>query len=175
MNEDKAIAILMANLKGAKKKPSNLLEFSEACGVLREKWGFKKMSEFFHVSQYMLRQIDKINELDKNLKNLVKNGDLGIEGSYHLWRLSPNNRTKAAKILSELNSEEIRVFMNIARKNKEKSIEIWKKEFEQIRNEKIQMIILPVEPELYKKLEKNAKKTKSTVHDYALKIIKKNL
>ena len=67
MNEEDATAIMMGNLKGAKNKPSNLLEFGEACRFWIEKKGVKKTSERFKVSQYMIRQIDKINEI-KNTK-----------------------------------------------------------------------------------------------------------
>ena len=94
MNEERAIAIMFANLKGGKKKPSNLIEFADACRTLQNKWkgGFKEMSDFFKVSQYMLRQIDKINELDDEVKKLVKAHKLGIDASYQLWRIDAIRR-----------------------------------------------------------------------------------
>ena len=70
MKEEKAVAIMMGNLKGPKNKPSDLVEFAEACRTLKKLWGFVEMSKHFRTSQYMLRQIDKINELKRKLEKI---------------------------------------------------------------------------------------------------------
>ena len=81
MNEKQATAILMGNLKGSKNKPTNLVEISNACNLLVKNWGIKEVSRFFGVSQYMLRQIEKINHLDTDTKKFIQKHHMGIEKS----------------------------------------------------------------------------------------------
>jgi len=173
MNEEKAIAIMMANLKGAKKKSVNLLEFANACRTLKNKWkgGIKEMSEFFHVSQYMLRQIDRINDLDEEFIPLVKEGKLGIDASYQLWRLDKKRRKGFSDIAPSLTTEEIRAFVNILHKNPKKSVSESKKELDKIRDRNIHLVMLQLESKEFKKLKKHASDKKQNVNDFLIKLI----
>ncbi len=177
MNEERAIAIMLANLKGGKKKPSNLIEFAKACRALRNNWkgGFNEMSEFFKVSQYMLRQIDKINDLDEETKKLVHSHRLGIDASYQLWRIDAQRRKDAMTIIPYLTTEEIRSFVNLLHKFPKKSVDECKKEFEKHRDKNVHILILPLPSEDFKQLSISAKEEKMSVHDFTLKIIKKSI
>ncbi len=177
MNEERAIAIMFANLKGGKKKPSNLIEFADACRTLQNKWkgGFKEMSDFFKVSQYMLRQIDKINELDDEVKKLVKAHKLGIDASYQLWRIDAIRRKDAMKIIPYLTTEEIRSFVNLLHKFPKKSVAECKKEFEKNRDKNIHLLVIPLQSEEFKELSNIAKEKKLSIHDFVLKIIKNSI
>lgn len=172
MNEEKAVAIMMANLKQS--KSSNLLEFAQACRFLRDKWGFKEMSDYFKTSSYMLRQIDKINELDLSLQKLVKEGKLKIESSYQLWRIPESKRNEVVKIIQNLPSNKIREFVYYVKKHPN-DIEKAKRLFEKGKDEKIKMLVLPLTDETFKKLQQSAKKSKKTVHDYVLKLVEDGL
>ncbi|TAK16709.1 MAG: hypothetical protein EPO37_07885 [Nitrosarchaeum sp.] len=174
MNEERAIAIMMANLKGSKKKSVNLLQFAEACRSLKNKWkgGFKEMSEFFHVSQFMLRQIDKINDLDKQFTPLLKEGKLGIDAAYQIWRLDKNRQKDFSKIVPYLTTEEIRAFVNILHKNPKKSVTECKKELDTIRDRNIHVLVLSLESEEFKKIKEHAIKKKQSVQDYVIDLIK---
>src|SRR2546422_8506572 len=93
-----ATLILLRSLKGRKNKPHNLVEVAEACRTLRDDkdWGWKEMSRFFKVSVYMLRQIDRINDLNPTAKKLVRRGKIKIEQAYQLSRLTGSRQDEAA-------------------------------------------------------------------------------
>ena len=76
--EEKAVAVLIANLKKA--KTTNWVEIAEAVRTLKlhPQWGLNKMAEFFGVSNYLLRQIDHINDLTYDVKELVRGGVFGL-------------------------------------------------------------------------------------------------
>ena len=127
MSEEKATAVLMANLKGRKSKTSHLSEIARACRVLVDKWGFQKMHEFFHVSVFQLRQIDKFNDLEKELQKVVLSNNLGIEISYQLWRLPKEKQVQAGRASADLKAHEVREFVRILLENPNVSIEESKK------------------------------------------------
>lgn len=174
MNEEKAVAIMMANLKGSKNKPSNLLEFADACRLLIGKWGIKEMSRHFRVSEYMLRQIDKINELkNEKLRKLIKEGELGIEASYQLWRIKEPKRTQVANIVIDMTTDDIRRFVYFIVKNPKLSISECKKLFEKEKPEEIKLLVLPLDSKTYETFEKQANRSHLKIHDYVLKILRK--
>jgi hypothetical protein len=174
MKEEIAVAIMMGNLKGRKHKPSGLFEFAEACRFLINKWGIKEMSNFFHVSEYMLRQIDKINELKKpKLRKLVKDGKLGIEGAYHLTRIKEPKRTKVADIITDMNTNDRRRFIYFVTKNPNLPLSECKKLFEKEKPEEIKLLVLPLDSGTYEVLLKEANRSHLKIHDYVLKVLRK--
>lgn len=176
MNEEKAVAIMMANLKGSKNKPSNLLEFSDACRFLKNTWGIKEMSRYFRVSEYMLRQIEKINELtNPKLQKLVKEGKLGIEASYQLWRIKEPKRTQVANIVKDMTTDDIRRFVYFIVKNPKLSISDCKNLFEKEKPEEIKLLVLPLDSKTYETFEKEANMSHLKIHDYVLKILRKQV
>lgn len=171
MKEEIAVAIMMGNLKGSKSKPSNLLEFAKACRELKKLWGFAEMSKYFRISQYMLRQIDKINELkDPTLQKLIGDGKLGIEASYQLWRINEEKRKDVAEIIQNMTTEQIRTFVYMLQKNSNISVKECKKLFEK-QEGVLNMLVLPLDTTIYNRLQKKAKKSKLSIHNYALKIL----
>lgn len=174
MNEEKAVALMLMNLKKA--KSSNLLDFAKACRFLKIKWGFKEMSNFFKTSQYMLRQIDKINELDPELQSLVKKGILKIESSYQLWRQPEEKRKEISKIIQNMSSSEIREFINFLNETpKDVSVKDCKKIFDKTKNQKVNLVIIPFPNDLFRLLKKHSQKSGKTIHDFIYQIIEENL
>jgi len=163
---------MLANLKQS--KSSNLLDFAKACRLLKKEWGFKEMSNYFKISQYMLRQIDKINELSPSLQELVKVGKLKIETSYQLWRIPESQREKAAKIIQGLSSNQTRDFIHYAIKY-QYDLDKAEKKFEKTKDKKIRLLVLPLTDKIYDDLKISSKKSKKNVHDHALKILENYL
>lgn len=173
MNEEKAVAIMMANLKGAKiHKPVSLIEFADACRFLITKWGIKEMSRHFRTSEYMLRQIDKINELSPKLKKLVNDRKFGIDTAYQLWRISEPKRSQVAKEIKNMPTSDVRRFVYFIFHNPKLSIDKCKKLFEKEKPEQIQLLIIPLDSKTYENLKTIASRSKLKIHDYALKILK---
>lgn len=175
MNEEEAVAIMMGNLKGSKNKPSNLLEFAEACRFLKKNWGIKKMSKHFRVSEYMLRQIDKINELNQKLRKLVKEGKLGIEASYQLWRIKEPKRSQVADTVKDMNTDDVRRFVYFLVKNPQLSILECKKLVEKEKPEEIKLLVLPLDSKTFETLQKKANRSHLKIHDYVVKLLEKSV
>ena len=172
MNEENATAIMMGNLKGAKNKPSNLLEFGEACRFWVNKKGVKWTSERFKSSQFMIRQIDKINDIhNPKLRKMIKDGKLGIEASYQLWRIKEPKRSQVANIIKDMTTDDIRRFVYFIVKNPSLSIDECKKMFEHEKPKNINLLVLPLDSDTYNNLNKEAKRHKQKIHDYVLKLI----
>ena len=171
MIEENAVAIMMGNLKGP--KTSNLLEFAKACRTLKRLWGIKEMAKYFRVSEYMLRQIEKINELIDNpkIKQLIKDGDLGIDASYQLSRIKEPKRSRVAEMIKDMRSDDIRRFVYFIVKNPELSLAECKKLFENEKPEEIKLLVLPLDPKTYHNIQKQAKRSRLKIHDYVLKIL----
>lgn len=174
MNEEEAYVTMVGNLKGSKNKPSNLLKFGEACRYWVKKKGVKGTSEKFKASQYMIRQIDKINEIDNpKLRQMIKTGKLGIEASYQLWRIKEPKRSQVANIVKDMTTEDIRRFVYFVVKNPKLPISECKKLFEQEQPKNINLLVLPLSSAIYNELESEAKRQKSTIHDCVLKLLEK--
>jgi hypothetical protein len=94
---EKDVAILMANLKGAKKKPTDIITIAKSCRNVITELGMERASHLFEISQYQLRQIDKINELSSEAKKFVKSKKIGIEISYQIARLDRSVQLEALK------------------------------------------------------------------------------
>jgi hypothetical protein len=164
----------MANFKGNKKgKPSNLLEFAVACHTLIGLWGIRKMSDFFDVVPHQIRQIDKITSLRPKVQEMVEAGKLGIEDAYQVWRSGSADQEKVASAIVELRmtSDEARQFVHLLRKTDANTVDKAKKVFEQTRQKKFDVLVLPLPSSTFKLLSEAARKNGLGVHDFALKVL----
>ena len=169
MEEGEATGICMACFNQFKNKPVNLLLFAIACRTLLKLWGIKEMSKYFRVSEYQIRQIDKINDLNPKLKKLASTKNSGIEVFYHLWRLKEPKRTEAAKIIKDMNSVDIRTLVYFIQNNPDLSVAECKKLVVKSKPEQVNLLILPLDQNTYEKLKQSAHKSEMKLHDYAIK------
>lgn len=170
--EEKSVAILLANLKKA--KTANWLEIARACRTLlqRPNWGIHRMSEFFGVSEYLLRQIDKINDLTDEVKELVRDGELGLEESYLLWRRGKEKQAQVAKAASGLTAHELRQFVQLLMKNESMSMAEARRLTEATRTKEVRIVMLPLNSETYEMLDRLSKRRRHmNIHETALKIL----
>lgn len=158
MNVKQATAILMGNLKGPKNKPTNLIELSLACEVLIKEWGIKEVARYFDTSQYMIRQIEKINQLDSDTKKYIKKEKLGIEKSYHLWRLNKSKRQEVLPLIKNLTSSDVRNLVYVIIHEPTKSIKECKKIFDSKYTKETTIMALSLPPDLRNRLTQISKK-----------------
>jgi hypothetical protein len=172
MDVKTATVILLKNLKGRKNKPQNLVDVAEACRTLKDhdKWGFEEMSRFFKVSVYMLRQIDKINDLNPSVKRLVREGEIKIEKAYQLSRLSGKRQDEAAPEVVNLSAHETRKFIDLLLKS-DASVAECKKLLKETTLKQFNLLVLPMKDDTYRALKKSADKANATLHDHALSIL----
>ena len=171
MNEKQATAILMGNLKGVKNKPTSLTKVSDACNLLIKKWGVKEVSRFFDVFQYMLRQIEKISQLDTDTKKYVQKNKLGIEKSYHLWRLDESKRKEVLPLIRNLSSYDVRNLVYIIRHEPNKSVKECMKIFEEKYSNETTVMVLALSTDLSKRLQKISQEKKMKPVQYVRKLI----
>jgi len=171
LSEEKATAILLANLKGPKKKPTNLLTIAAACRLLIQRWGIKRVSEFFGVSQYQLRQIDKINDLSPEVRELIQKGKLGIEASYQLWRLGEKLQSEVAKEMLGMSAHEIRQLVYLLRKNPSMSVKEAKRLTDKAMQKRISLLVLPLTSDTYRNLRRLAEESHQGIHDLVLRVL----
>ena len=171
MNEKQATAILMGNLKGAKNKPTNLLQVSEACTFLLKKWGIKEVSRYFSISEYMLRQIEKIILLDSDTKKYVRQNELGIEKAYQLWRIDPSKRKELLPMIKNLSTSDIRNLIYVMKNDPTKSVKKAKELFDEKYAKKTTMMVLAIPTDLINRLNKISKKEKTSPTQYVMKLI----
>lgn len=171
MKLEKATAVAMANVKGPKKKFSNLLEFAEACRVLIDEYGMKETARQLDISKFMLIQIDKINDLDKAVRQLVRNEELGIEAAYLASRIDKKRRLKAAKLMAGMTKNQLRTFVHFLVKDPSLTVEAAKQMSDEAESKGIKILILPLEQELYEKVKLDAAKKGLKIHDYVHKLL----
>ncbi len=171
MNLEKATAVAMANVKGSKKKPSNLLEFAMACRVMIKKYGKQETARQLDIAVFMLRQIDKINDLDADVRELVKKGDLGIEAAYLAWRIDEKRRLYAARLMKGMSKHQLRAFVDFLVKDPQLPVGSAKSMSDDVDSKGIKILFLPLERELYEKINNAATRKGLKIHDYVHKLL----
>ena len=171
MNEKQATAILMGNLGGSKNKPTDLITISNACNFLIKKWGIKETSNFFGKSEYMLRQIEKIQHLDSTTKKYVQKHKLGIEKAYHLWRIEESQRIELLPLIRNLTTDDIRNLIYIILHEPSKSIKECKEVFDKNYSKETTILALALPPNLLNCITRISKKKRMKPNQYVMKLI----
>lgn len=171
MNEKQATAILMGNLGGSKNKPTDLVTISHACNFLIKRWGIKETSSFFGKSEYMLRQIEKIQQLDSVTKKYVQKHKLGIEKAYHLWRIEESKRAELLPLIKNLTTGDIRNLIYIIRHEPLKSIKECKEIFDKNYSKETTILALSLPSDLVHCLTRISKKKEMRPNQYVMKLI----
>ncbi|ABK77696.1 hypothetical protein CENSYa_1066 [Cenarchaeum symbiosum A] len=171
MREEDATAICMACFQRSRVKPVSLLSFAVACRVLLKKWGIKEMSRYFEISEYQIRQADKINELEPRFQKLADERHSGIEMFYHIWRLPRQKRSEVAKMALGMNIKDLRELMYFMRKNPSFSIKKCRELVDETKPKVINLLVLPLDSDMYDGIKRKAQKSKMSVRDYVMGII----
>lgn len=161
----------MGNLKGVKNKPTNLVEISNACNLLVKNWGIKEVSRFFDVSEYMLRQIEKISHLDTDTKKFIQKHHLGIEKSYHLWRLDEAKRKEVLPFVRNLSSDDVRNLVYLMIHEPKKSVKESMKIFEEKYAKESTVMVLALPTDLANRLQTISREKKMKPTQYVKKLI----
>jgi hypothetical protein len=74
-----------------------------------------------------------------------------------------------------MTTDEIRGFVYFLKKNDKSDVDEAKKEFDKVRDQKFNVLVIPVESIVYSELAELSKKSKMNIHDYVLNLIKKNI
>lgn len=110
LDEDTALAIIFANTK-RKKRTENLLTIAETIEYLVDLYGSQKdVSEKVGLSNEMIREFRKILALPSEVQDMIRKRKIDrIDVAYRISMLNgPEKQIKAAKLISELPSDDVR-------------------------------------------------------------------
>jgi len=154
MNEDEAKAILIANLKGSKKKRSSLITIAKATRLLLQNYpSTKKLAIDFDVSRPIIESFDKINDQPEEIKELIAEGRILLDQSTKLSTISNNKkRIEVARTVSGLTAFETRYVIDYCKKHPELSAKECKKKVMDSRTitKQIHVLVIPLEEKNYK-------------------------
>lgn len=175
MKEEKALAILLANLKGQREKRSSLLDIAEAAHELKLLYGTNdEVASKVGVSRTMIQQFDRIAALANPVKEMIKKGELGmlaVDKAYRISTLPQKTQLAVARVVADLPEKETRFIITYAKRNPDLPAEEYRKrilESKTVTKER-HLILCLVDDETYDRLNAAAKRSKVSVE----KIVKR--
>jgi len=161
-NEEKILASLYMNLKGAKKKPNDWVEISNNLKKLSEYYGStQKAAEKLGVSNELVKSILRIVKLPSEVKDLIREGKILYDAAQRLQRIPDQGRqVEVAKAIVGLTSHQARDLIQYAKKYPRVGISEYRKRISssEARTERINVIVLPVREETYSALRRIGKR-----------------
>lgn len=176
MQEEKAVAILMANLKNSGAKPSKISDVALACRTLNvhPDWGTAKMSKYFDVAKTVLLELNRINDLEPEILAMADARKIGVSSAYQLTRVDTARRMEAAKMCQDMNRKEVRDLVFYLTKHPDMTVTEAKKRADGLKPKTVNILALPINDSLKKRLEKNASQNKQSLHDYVGFVLEKH-
>lgn len=120
MDKDEAKKILIANLKGSKRKSAPLLTIAAAVRFLasdKEYGSTSKLAEGFDVKRPTIESFDKMNDQPEEIKKLIEEGKIGIDASTKLSTIPDRERrVRLAKAVAGLSAKQTRQTISYSKK-----------------------------------------------------------
>jgi hypothetical protein len=162
MNKDTAKALLIANLKGGRRKRSKLTTIAEAVRLLkgdRKYESSKELARAFGVSRQIIESFDKINDQPKEIQKLIDDGKILLDASTKLASVSDiPRRLELARVVAGETAFDTRYIIDYAKKHPELSAKECKEEVfaskDVTRN--LHVLVIPLEEELFRNLRLRA-------------------
>ena len=172
MDEDEAIAILMANY-AYRTKTSTLTELAEACKILKadkEVKIYEYCKDLFHVSAQAFSETNRLNLLSKRQLNLADKLDMAVSKATYATRVRNADVTKTLRIFANMDIQTIRSFLHYYKNKPEMSYDgMVDAAYEDHRT--VNLVVLPITTDC---MEKIASKS-SNISEYSLKILCTNM
>jgi len=173
LDENVAKAILIANLKGHKKKRSSLIEIADAVKFLLDTPNYKNYGELakeFQVSTSIISSFDKINDQPKEIIALIKEGKIGLDASTKLLTIKDHQkRIQMAKTVAGLTAFDTRHIIDYSKKHPKLSVqkckEIVLKSHPIVKHTHV--VVVPLDEKKFLQFEKKCKKNKMTLDEGA--------
>ena len=173
-DENDTLANLYLNLKGKKKKTDDWITIAKNCQKLEKKYKSQKvLAEKLGVSYQLIRSILSLLELPEEIQNLIKDKKILFDAAQRINTIDTKKKQiEVAKTIAGLPSHKQREIILYAKRFKLTDLKKFKKRITIPRQtEKIHVAIIPLKPEIHKKLQKECKKKKSTIQQTIVEII----
>lgn len=157
LTEEKALAILIANLNRRTKR-SGTLEIAQACRYLHNRYGsYEEVAKRVGAGDETIRQYAEIDGLPNEVKKLIQDGLLrGMEVPYQISRIKDFQRMmKTAKAVGNMSSMDAREAIKYVLKHPQKSVEEFKQRIAESKRPvvDIDVIVIPLSDAVLQKLK----------------------
>lgn len=175
LDEETALAILLTNLKGRKKK--DYLSTAKACRFLRKLYGScAKVAEKVGVSSEIIREFDSLNDLPEEVKQMVSTGTIKLDTGYRISTKIKGEKRQIdiAKAVADVGAFDARAIIEYAQKNPEMPAEEVKFRVlgSKTKKEKIHLFVLPLTEKNYQLLKSQSIELRIRPEKLIEKIIK---
>lgn len=178
--EDTLLANLFLNLKGSKIKRDDWISIAKTCDdILSKSKNRQEAAKKLGVSQELIRSITSLLKLPREVQELIKNGHILFDAAQRLNTIKLNDKNaerlrqiEVARAISGLPSHKQREIIHFAKRFPNSSISDFKKRVispREVRN--LHVIVLTVEDDAYKILQKVAKRKRLSVEKSVLEIV----
>jgi len=175
IDEEKILARLYLNLKGAKKKQDNWVDIAQDCKQLKDYYGSaEKVAEKIDVSYELIRALLKLPTLPEEVKELIKDEKILFDVAQRIARINGKARqVEAAKAVVGLSAHDARDIIQYAKKYPTESLDDFKKRVTEGKNriEKVHLAIIPLKEKIYSLLKTEGQKRKISPEKLILLII----
>ena len=179
MDETTADAILLANFKGSKKKPSPLLTIARATRFKIRQWrSVRKVAEAFGVSAQQVREFNSLLDLPPDVQQLFEGYRTGVSKWYEVSKISdPRKQSEVAKWVVNLGVIDTRAVVDYIRRHPEEPVEVCVQrvlESKTVR-EDIHIIVVPLNQTTFQDLHKESQKLNIPLEHLASRFIEEGL
>jgi hypothetical protein len=179
MDETTADAILLANFKGSKKKPSDLLTIARATRFKIRQWrSVRKVAEAFGVSAQQVREFNSLLDLPQDVQTLFKGHRTGVSKWYEVSKLSdPKRQSEVGRFVVNMGVIDTRAVVDYIRRHPEEPTEACVQKVLESKTviEDIHIIVVPLKQETFHALHEESRKLNIPLENLASNLIEQGL
>ena len=179
INEEKLLAILFVNLGGKKKKMHDWIYIAKICKELVDYYGsIETLAGKIGRTSNLIRMILKLLELPKEVQGLIMEGKIMFDVGQRIAGIKNiETQRKVSKAILGLNSERARSLIKYAKKHPE-SLDSYRRKIVRRSSsitesnvEKINVILIPLNNDIFNKLKKISKRKNTSPEKLAANLI----
>jgi hypothetical protein len=175
IDEEKILARLFLNLRGAKKKQGNWIDIAQDCKQLRDYYGSaKKVADKLGVSYELIRALLKLPMLPEEVKDLIKDDKILFDVAQRIARINGKERqVEVARAVAGLPAHDARDLIQYAKKYPKEPLNDFKKRVTEGKDkvEKVHLAIIPLKAEIYSLLKTEGQRKKVSPEKLILLIL----
>ena len=164
IDEEKILARLYLNLKGAKKKQDNWFDIAQDCRQLRDYYGSaKKVADKIGVSYELIRSLLKLPTLPEEAKELIKHDKILFDVAQRIARINGKERqAEVARAVVGLSAHDARDLIQYAKKYPKEPLDDFRKRVTEGKDkiEKVHLAIIPLKEKIYSLLKTEGQRRK---------------
>lgn len=179
MDEETADAILLANYKGSKKKPSDLITIAKATRFKVRQWrSIRKVAEAFGVSAEQVREFNSLLDLPPDVQELFAGDRTGVSKWYEVSKIpDPRKQSEVGKFVVNLGVTDTRAIVDYVKRYPELPVEACVQRVMESKTvkEDIHIIVVPLSQATFHNLDRESRKLNMPVEELASKLIEEAL